>query len=98
MAPYLVITTGSLIVAEAGLSFLGLGIPPPHPSWGAMISEGQPELGRNLALVLVPTFLLIITVYMLNVVGDRARSHFDIGGAELSKTPQHAPALGGLVG
>lgn len=80
---YAVIVLATLIVAESSLSYLGVGIRPPAPSWGRMIADGQRELHRHAALALVPALTLLITVYALNLIGDWARSKFDVGDSRL---------------
>lgn len=63
-----------MIVTEAALSFLGLGIPPPRASWGNMIAEGRAGASiDNPHLVLVPGCVLILTVLALNRVAERLR-------------------------
>ena len=62
-----------LILAEAGLSFLGLGVPPPTPSWGNMISEGRQYLQTDPHLVFVPVAALFLTIFAMNTVGDWLR-------------------------
>jgi peptide/nickel transport system permease protein len=63
-----------MIVTEAALSFLGLGIPPPKASWGNMIAEGRAGASiDNPHLVLVPGCVLILTVLALNMVANRWR-------------------------
>jgi peptide/nickel transport system permease protein len=69
---------GAVILAEAGLSFLGLGIPPPAPTWGSMLSGG----GRTYMyvgpwLALAPGLALTIVVYSINVYGDALRDMLD---------------------
>lgn len=64
---------GVVIVVEATLSFLGLGIPPPAPTWGNMIAGGQSSLSTDPGLVLIPSVVLFLTVISLNLVGDAAR-------------------------
>ena len=66
-----------LIVAEASLSFLGVGIQRPTPTWGNMISAGQGQLETTPHLVFVPGGVMFLTVFALNRVGDRARQLFD---------------------
>lgn len=68
---------GIVIVAEGSLSFLGLGIPPPSPSWGGMINDGRPYLASHALLVYIPAACLVFTVVSFTVIGDRARRHFD---------------------
>jgi peptide/nickel transport system permease protein len=65
------------IVAEGSLSFLGLGIPPPTPSWGGMVDAARPYLQSDPFLVFAPAACLVLTVLSFTVVGDRARRHFD---------------------
>ncbi|HSM00593.1 MAG TPA: ABC transporter permease [Candidatus Limnocylindria bacterium] len=66
------------IVAEAGLSFLGLGVNPPTPSWGAMISEGRHFLFVAPHLTTVPGLAIMITVMAFNFLGDGLRDAMDV--------------------
>ena len=77
LAAYLPIVMAALIVAEGSLSFLGLGIPPPTPSWGGMISEGKDALSTSPHLVFVPALAIFFTVFALNQLGDHLRTNFD---------------------
>ncbi|MFC5950389.1 ABC transporter permease [Pseudonocardia lutea] len=74
---YAFVVVAVLIVAEASLSFLGLGIPRPQPTWGNMIAAGQQDVERNPHLVFVPGAVLFLTVLSLNRVGDWTRRHWD---------------------
>lgn len=74
---YLPIVMAALIVAEGSLSFLGLGIPPPTPSWGGMISDGKDSIAMAPHMVFVPAAIIFCTVFSLNQVGDHLRSRFD---------------------
>ncbi len=65
------------IFLEAVLSFLGLGVNPPIPSWGAMINDGYQGLRSNPHLVLVPGIALVLTTLAFNFVGDGLRDAFD---------------------
>jgi len=65
---------GIAIVVEAGLSYLGFGVPPPAPSWGNMISGGQSYIAVESYLVLVPGGFLFFTVMCLNLFADAVRS------------------------
>jgi peptide/nickel transport system permease protein len=67
---------GITIVLEGALSFLNLGIPPPAPSWGNMIAQGQTVLTAEPRLVLIPSIALFITVLSLNLLGDGLREHW----------------------
>ncbi len=68
------LSMASLIVAEGSLSFLGLGIPSPTPALGGMIADGRTNLSTAPHLVFVPGAVLLLTVFSLNTVGDRARA------------------------
>ncbi len=65
------------IIAEASLSFLGLGIPPPAPSWGAMLDEGRNYLTTGWWLALFPGLAILAVVLGINVVGDWLRDALD---------------------
>lgn len=69
---------GVLIMAESSLSFLKLGVPPPQPSWGGMIADGQVEMQTAPQLILVPIVALFLTVFAFKVVGDRLRAKVDV--------------------
>lgn len=73
------------ILAVAGLSFLGLGLPPPLPNWGAMLADSMAYLPQNAWwLVYPPGFMILLTVLFINFVGDGIRATFNTrrGGAE----------------
>lgn len=74
---YGVIVVGALIVAEASLSFLGVGIERPTPTWGNMIAVGQNTFEEYPHLVFIPGACLFLTVYALNRVGEHARAVWD---------------------
>lgn len=74
---YLPTVLAALIVAEGSLSFLGLGIPSPTPSWGGMISDARANLHDVPLLVIVPAAFIFFTVFSLNQVGDHVRARFD---------------------
>lgn len=63
------------ILVEAGLSFLGLGVRPPTPSWGGMILEGRDHLVTAPWLVLAPSAALVITALTATLLGDALRRH-----------------------
>ncbi len=69
---------GAVILAEAGLSFLGLGVPPPTPTWGSMLSgSGRTYMYLGPWLALAPGLSLTIVVYAINVYGDALRDLLD---------------------
>lgn len=73
-----VVMISVLIVAEASLSFLGLGIQPPEPTWGNMIAEGEGQVfEEHPHIVLVPGAFLFLTVFAFNIVGEKARGRWD---------------------
>lgn len=74
VASYAVVMMALMIVVEGSLSFLGVGIPPPAPSWGAMIAEGKDFLYTAPYLVLVPCVVIFLTVLSFNTVGERLRA------------------------
>jgi peptide/nickel transport system permease protein len=67
---------GLIIILEGALSFLGLGIPPPSPSWGNMISEGQASLSATPMRVIWPSLILFITVLSFNLLADSLRARW----------------------
>ncbi|MEO5839527.1 MAG: ABC transporter permease [Acidimicrobiales bacterium] len=76
---YAFIVIAVLIVAEGSLSFLGLGLKPPKPTWGNMIAEGQQAnvLKKYPHIPMVPGVVMFLTVYSFNRVGEWARSKWD---------------------
>lgn len=68
---------GTAILAEASLSFLGLGIPPPNPSWGNDISVARGSFPINVSAALFPGLAISLTVLGFNLVGDAVRDIFD---------------------
>jgi len=80
LAPNLVLMTmnlGMAILAEASLSFLGMGVNPPTPTWGGMVSEGYRYLATNPLLALTPGFFVMLIVWAFNIVGDALRDALD---------------------
>jgi len=76
---YAMITVGVAMLVEAALSYLGLGIRPPQPSWGNMIAGGQESMISDPGQVVIPCVFLLITVMSLNLTADslRRRLAFD---------------------
>jgi peptide/nickel transport system permease protein len=79
-APIIVVITlqlGFLILAEAGLSYLGIGIKPPGAAWGAMVSEGYRFLVKIPILSFAPGAAIMLVVFAFNMVGDALRDALD---------------------
>lgn len=70
-------TMATAIVAEAGLSFLGLGVPPTIPSWGAMLAEGRSLLAVAWWLGTIPGLAIFLTATAFNLLGDLLRDKLD---------------------
>ena len=78
--PLIVLITimmGAAILAEAGLSFLGIGIKPPGAAWGAMVNDGYGYLLMNPMLSFAPGLAIMLTVFAFNMVGDGLRDALD---------------------
>jgi peptide/nickel transport system permease protein len=73
----LTLYVGVVIVAEASLSFLGAGIPPPTPSWGLMVSEGRGKIASAWWISLIPGIAITLVVLAFNVFGDWLRDRLD---------------------
>ncbi|MFG1943930.1 ABC transporter permease [Nonomuraea sp. NPDC048826] len=82
VASYAVVMAALMIMVEGALSFLGVGIPPPAPSWGAMIAAGKDFLAPEPQLVLVPCAAMFLTVLSFNTVGERLRERVDPGAGD----------------
>lgn len=80
LPPMIVLVTlqlGMLILAEAGLSFLGIGIEPPGAAWGSMVAEGYQYLLTNPILSFAPGLTIMLVVFAFNMVGDGLRDALD---------------------
>jgi peptide/nickel transport system permease protein len=67
---------GIVIIIEGALSFLGLGIPAPAPSWGNMVADGQLSLSATPMLVVWPSVALLVTVLSFNLLGENLRARW----------------------
>lgn len=80
LAPVIVyasLSVGSIIILEAALSFLGLGIQPPDPSWGGILSEGRGYMRAYPHIAIIPGVMIMLTVLAFNVIGDGLRDALD---------------------
>ena len=68
---------GSLILTESVLSFLGVGIPPPQPSWGSMVSDGREYISTAWWISFFPGFAILLIVFSMNFFGDWLRDRLD---------------------
>jgi peptide/nickel transport system permease protein len=78
--PMIVLVTmmlGSVILAEAGLSFLGIGIKPPGAAWGSMVNDGYKYMMTNPVLSFAPGIAIMLVVFAFNMVGDGLRDALD---------------------
>ena len=72
-----VLRVGDTILIEASLSFLGLGVPPPDPTWGNMIAEGRDRLLDAWWIATLPGFAIVVTVVALHLFGEAARKRLN---------------------
>jgi peptide/nickel transport system permease protein len=82
VATIIVIATleiGQLVLVEASLSFLGVGVPPPTPGWGLMISEGREYLTTKYWMSIFPGIAILATVMSFNLLGDWLTEVLDPG-------------------
>jgi peptide/nickel transport system permease protein len=80
LAPVIVSATlgiGNTIVLEAGLSFLGLGPPPPTPTWGGIVNDGGSSLMNAWWVATFPGLTIVLVVLAFNLVGDGLRDALD---------------------
>jgi peptide/nickel transport system permease protein len=77
LGAFLLISVAVTIIVECALSFLGLGVPPPQPSWGSMIGEGRESLDSAAWLAFTPAGVMFATVLAFNLVGDTVRTLTD---------------------
>jgi peptide/nickel transport system permease protein len=68
---------GYVIVLEAALSFLGVGLPPPTPSWGVMVADGRGLIEQAWWISILPGIAILVTVLSLNILGDWVRDRLD---------------------
>jgi peptide/nickel transport system permease protein len=74
MVAYGLLVAAFMIMTEGALSFLGLGIPAPTPSWGGMIAEGREVLDEAPHVSMIPAGIMFLTVLSFNIIGDGLRS------------------------
>ncbi len=77
MLAFFLLAVAVTIVVEGALSFLGLGVPPPAPSWGGMIGEGRESLEIAPRIAFLPAAAMFLTVLAFNIVGDTLRAITD---------------------
>ncbi|NJL59537.1 MAG: ABC transporter permease [Desulfobacteraceae bacterium] len=81
ISPIIVLATmnmGAVIISIAGLGFLGLGVQPPTPEWGIMLSEGKPFMESACHLMIFPGLMIMLTVMAFNFLGDGLRDILDV--------------------
>jgi ABC-type dipeptide/oligopeptide/nickel transport systems, permease components len=80
VAPLTVLATslfGWVLLAESSLSFLGLGVPPPAPTWGNMLASSRPYIGQAMWLAIFPGLCISVTLLGINLLGDALRDRLD---------------------
>ena len=75
---YATMNIGGAILTEAALSFLGMGVTPPNPSWGIMIQDGQKYLATQPWLMIMPGIAILLTVLAFTLLGDGLRDALDV--------------------
>jgi peptide/nickel transport system permease protein len=83
MLTYALLVVSRIIVIEGVLSFLGLSVPPPQPTWGNMIADGQTDLATLPYIAFIPSALMFLTVLSINLIGERLRARTDFRGSAL---------------
>lgn len=83
MLIYALLIVSRVIVIEGVLSFLGLSVPPPQPTWGNMIADGQADLASDPYICFIPSALMFLTVLSINLIGERLRTRTDFRGSAL---------------
>ena len=77
LAVQFTVTLAYAILLEASLSFLGLGVQPPNPSWGSILNEGRPFLLISPWLSIFPGIMILLSVLAMNLVSDSLRDSWD---------------------
>src|SRR5690606_774933 len=100
IAPPLIVqvtlTVGAVLLSEAGLSFIGLGVQPPDASWGTMLNTAAAYMTLNWFLAIPPGIAIIVTVLSVNLLGDVLRD--SIGrGITVRQKPEQPPARAGAA-
>ena len=80
---YALLVVSRIIVIEGVLSFLGLSVPPPQPTWGNMIADGQTDLATLPYISLIRSALMFLTVLSINLIGENLRARTDFRGSAL---------------
>jgi peptide/nickel transport system permease protein len=75
---YALVIVATAIVIEGSLSFLGMGVPPPRPTWGGLISAGTGDLEASPYISLIPAGVMFMTVLCFNMLGEELQRRFDI--------------------
>jgi len=74
----LTLNFSSVLILEASLGYLGLGVQPPRPDWGQLVASGQAQLAGAWWISLIPGAFIVLTVVSLQVIGDRLADHFSL--------------------
>ena len=71
------LSTANTVLLDAGLSYLGVGVPPPTPSWGTMIADGQPYFIVSPHITIMPGLAIVLTVVGFNLIGQGLQDMLD---------------------
>jgi len=85
-------SVGQMMLAEAVLGYLSLGVPPPEATWGRMLHEAEPFLATRLGLVAAPAIAILLAVLALGRIGDALRDVFADGASLRTRVPSRWPA------
>lgn len=83
MLIYALLVASRTIVVEGVLSFLGLSVPPPQPTWGNMIADGQADLLILPYIAFIPSAMMVLTLLSINSIGERLRAQTEVRGSAL---------------
>jgi oligopeptide transport system permease protein len=92
---YVTLTVPGVILAESFISFLGLGVQEPDTSWGVLIADGVQTMESAPWALVVPALLLAVTVWCINMLGDRLRDQLDPRGSAISDRRRATAGRGG---
>jgi oligopeptide transport system permease protein len=94
---YATLTVPAVMLLEAGLSFLGLGVQPPGPSWGTLINDGSKNIETSWWMLAFPAACFSATLFCLNFAGDGLRDGVELAASLRVVQIQAFGAIGGII-